>query len=111
MLGINATAPKGDPIAEASLQVSSVHALCGTLDGVEDVKSRVDKNVNKQYDRPARMDKRLPACMLVDPVVDAFVKRHVQFAICPLRDKQATLGAEIGAGDSDRCDAIADGLI
>src|ERR1019366_10742345 len=81
LLRVNSSTPKRDSIAKFILQFTGVHVGRRALEGIQNVKPGGNAIVNQRRERTARMDKRLPRSVLVDPLVDLLVEREKQVPV------------------------------
>lgn len=80
VLSVYAAAPERDAISVSTLQMFRIHSDGGTLHGVQNIETSVDKGWNESFYRAAGMFERLPLRVLMDPAVQLLVIGEIQFA-------------------------------
>ena len=75
LLSIDTAAPENNILAVLLLQCCGIHTGSGALNGVKNVKARLDKQGGEGLDSTATVLKCLPGGVLVDPVVYLLVIR------------------------------------
>lgn len=80
-LRINAATPEGYAVAKLFLQFFGGHARSRTLNGVDDVETRLDKVRQERPHRAAGMNEAFPLRIFMDPVVDFLVEWFEKVAV------------------------------